>query len=302
MELRHLRYFVAIAEERGFTRAAERLWVTQSGLSQQILTLERELGVKLFERLSRGVELTDAGTIFLERARDALRAAEAANSVGRDIRAGLFGSIKLGVASGARWRWTSAVLQQLARECDGLELSVLEGYGGAVWNELRAGRLDAVIAPAGYASADLQRVSLGAEPWMVVISRSHDLAARSGPLSAADLEGQLIALTTHRDGAEYDRAVAGVLDRLDVRAQFIRAVPTPGLPGAVTNETALVLTTGPEVSHADAVVRSLPSAPPLEFVLLWRGQAISPAVTQLIRIAADYGIPDAPSPILTIAA
>ena len=230
MELRHLRYFVAIAEERGFTRAGGRLWVTQSGLSQQILTLERELGVKLFERLSRGVELTDAGTIFLERARDALLAAEAANAVGRDIRAGLFGSIKLGVASGARWRWTPAVLQQLARRVDGLELSVLEGYGGAVSDELRTGRLDAVIAPAGYASADLQRLSLGAEPWMVVISRSHDLAARSGPLSAADLEGQLIALTTHRDGAEYDRAVASILDWLDVRARFIRAVPTPGLP------------------------------------------------------------------------
>lgn len=302
MELRHLRYFVAIAEERGFTRAAERLWVTQSGLSQQILALERELGVKLFERLSRGVELTDAGTIFLERAQVALRAAEAANAVGRDIGAGVVGSIKLGVASGTRWRWTSAVLQQLANECDRLELSVLEGYGGAVWNELRNGRLDAVIAPAGYASADLQRLSLGVEPWMVVMSRSHHLAARSGPLSAADLEGQLIALTTHRDGAEYDRAVAGVLGRLGVSARFTRAVPAPGLPAAVTNETALVLTTGPEVSHADAIVRSLPCDRPLEFALLWRKQTISPAVTELIRIAGDYEIPEAPSPILTIAA
>jgi DNA-binding transcriptional LysR family regulator len=302
MELRHLRYFVAIAEERGFTRAAERLWVTQSGLSQQILALERELGVKLFERLSRGVELTDAGTIFLERARVALLAAEAANAVGRDIGAGVVGSIKLGVASGPRWRWTPAVMQQLATECDGLELSVLEGYGGALWNELRAGRLDAVIAPAGYASADLQRLSLGVEAWMVVMSRSHDLAAKSAPLSAADLEGQLIAVTAHRDGAEYDRAVADVLDRLGVSARFIRAAPSPGLPGAVTNEAALVLTTGAEVSQAHAVVRLLPCDQPLEFVLLWRGQAISPAVTQLIRIAADYAIPDAPSPILTIAA
>ena len=69
MELRHLRYFVAIAEERSFTAAAERLWVAQPGLSTQIRRLETELGVRLFERHARGVDLTEAGALFLERAR-----------------------------------------------------------------------------------------------------------------------------------------------------------------------------------------------------------------------------------------
>ena len=78
MELRHLRYFVAIAEERSFTRAAERLWVAQPGLSTQIRRLESELGVQLFERHTRGVDLTDAGELFLERARTALAAADIA--------------------------------------------------------------------------------------------------------------------------------------------------------------------------------------------------------------------------------
>jgi DNA-binding transcriptional LysR family regulator len=82
MELRHLRYFVTIAEERSFTRAAERLWVAQPGLSTQMRRLEAELGVQLLERHSRGVELTPAGELFLERARVALAAAETAAATG----------------------------------------------------------------------------------------------------------------------------------------------------------------------------------------------------------------------------
>jgi DNA-binding transcriptional LysR family regulator len=74
-ELRHLRYFVAIAEDRSFTRAAERLWVAQPGLSSQIRRLETKLGITLFMRHTRGVDLTDAGELFLERARTVLAAA-----------------------------------------------------------------------------------------------------------------------------------------------------------------------------------------------------------------------------------
>ena len=102
MELRHLRYFVAIAEERSFTGAAERLWVAQPGLSTQMRRLEAELGVKLFVRHTRGVDLTQAGELFLERARIALAAAETAGATGRDLEAGVIGSVRLGVAAWGR--------------------------------------------------------------------------------------------------------------------------------------------------------------------------------------------------------
>src|SRR5262245_39336873 len=103
MELRHLRYFVAIAEEGSFTRAAGRLWVAQPGLSTQIRRLESELGAQLFERHTRGVDLTAAGELFLDRARTALAAAEVARCTGHDLESGLAGSIRLGFATGAPW-------------------------------------------------------------------------------------------------------------------------------------------------------------------------------------------------------
>src|ERR1700754_1881405 len=103
MELRHLRYFVAIAEERIFPRASERLWVAQPSLSAQIRRLEAELGVRLFERHTRGVDLTAAGELFLDRARVAIAAADLAAATGRDLETGVIGRVRLGLASGARW-------------------------------------------------------------------------------------------------------------------------------------------------------------------------------------------------------
>src|SRR3954469_24404283 len=96
MELRHLRYFVTVAEERSITRAAEQLWIAQPGLSTQIRRLEAELGLQLLNRHTRGVELTPAGEVFLERARATLAAAEVASSTGADLAAGLLGAARLG--------------------------------------------------------------------------------------------------------------------------------------------------------------------------------------------------------------
>ena len=213
MELRHLRYFVAIAEERSITRAAERLWVAQPGLSTQIRRLEAELGVRLFERHTRGVDLTQAGALFLERARAALVAADAASATGRDLEAGLIGSVRLGISGGARWRPSADLLQRFSCERPGVELTVLEGYGGTLWRDLRDGRLDALVAPTGHASPDLRTLDLGSEEWVLLVGKGHPLAG-IGPVTAEDLHGQRIATTGHRDGAVFDKAVADLLDEL----------------------------------------------------------------------------------------
>ncbi|HEX5700393.1 MAG TPA: LysR family transcriptional regulator, partial [Rubrobacter sp.] len=96
MELRQLRYFVAVAEERHFGRAAQRLHMSQPPLSMQIKALERELGIGLLERTSRRVALTDAGRAFLERARTILGAVEEAREVARGAEQGTQGRLEVG--------------------------------------------------------------------------------------------------------------------------------------------------------------------------------------------------------------
>ena len=148
MELRHLRYFVAVAEERSFTGAAERLWIAQPGLSTQMRRLEAELGVQLVERHSRGIDLTQAGELFLERARVALAAADVAAATGRDLEAGVIGSVRLGVASGPLApdvRLPGAVQPRAARRRAHHPARLRR----ELWRELRDGRLDALLAPRG---------------------------------------------------------------------------------------------------------------------------------------------------------
>jgi DNA-binding transcriptional LysR family regulator len=285
MELRHLRSFVAIAEERSFTRAAERLWVAQPGLSTQIRRLEAELGVKLFERHTRGVDMTQAGELLLERARVALAAAETAGATGRDLEAGVVGRVRLGIASEARWRAAPDLLQRFSRERPGVELTVLEAYGGTLWRDLRDRRLDVLMAPTGHASADLRALELGSESWVVLVGTGHRLAG-IGPVAAEELEGERIAVTGHRDGAPFDRAVADLVDTLGVAAELVPGAPGPALYATVAASEVLALTTAPDALPDGVIARRVDPRRTLAFELLSRDETPSPAMAGFIDLVA----------------
>jgi DNA-binding transcriptional LysR family regulator len=292
MELRHLRYFIAIAEERSFTRAAERLWVAQPGLSTQIRRLESELGVQLLERHTRGVDLTEAGELFLERARLALAAADVARSTGHDIEAGLVGGIRLGVAMGVAWPGAPEFLYRFGRERPAVELTVVESQGGALLRDLRDGRLDAVIAPAEFGSADLHRLRLGREPWLVLAGPGHRLAGRES-VTPVELEGERFVINGHRDSGAYDALVADTLEAMGVTPVLERGGPGPALLGPVASGEALALTTAPEMAVGDITVRSLNPVRRVDFALLWDEE--TPALGHLIRSARTLAVPSRPA-------
>jgi DNA-binding transcriptional LysR family regulator len=285
MELRHLRYFIAIAEERSFTAAAERLWIAQPGLSTQMRRLEAELGVQLFERHPRGVELTQAGEVFFERARVAVSAADVALATGRDFEAGVIGRLRLGLAAEARWPFTSELLVRFGRQNPGVELTVVEAYGGTLWRDLRAGRLDALVAPTGHGSADLRTLELGRADWVVLVGTGHPLAG-IGAADAEDLQGERVVVTGHRDGAVLDRTVADLLTNLDVEAQLVSGAQGPARHAAIANNEAVALTTAPDPVPSGVIVRRLEPRRTLAFELLWRDEVKSPALSELISLAA----------------
>jgi DNA-binding transcriptional LysR family regulator len=284
MELRHLRYFVAVAEEQSFTRAAERLWIAQPGLSTQIRRLEEELGVKLLTRHTRGVDLTEAGKVFLDRARTAIAAADEARATGSDVEAGLVGSIRLGVATGASWSQLERLLDTFAENHPDVEVTVVESHGGTLLRDLRDGRLDALIAPSLYGSPELNRVELGHEPWAVLVGHAHRLA-QEGPVTADELGGEPIIVTGHRDGAGYDRAVAQTLTDLGLNVELRRGGPGPALFRSVPGGSALGLSTAATIASGEVIARPLEPARELDFELLWPDETPAPALAEFVRAA-----------------
>jgi DNA-binding transcriptional LysR family regulator len=156
-----------------------------------------------------------------------------------------------------------------------------------------------MIAPSEIGSAELCRVRLGREPWLVVAGPGHSLAG-TGPIAAAELEGQRFVVTGHRDGAGYDRLVADTLGALGITAALDRVGPGPAMLAAVAAGNALVLTTAPEMAIGGTATRRIQPTRRVEFALLWRDETGTPALDELIRSAEAHA--GAPGPMLAAVA
>lgn len=179
MELRHLRYFVAVAEELHFGRAAQRLHVAQPPLSQQIRALEEELQLRLFHRTSRRVELTAEGRVFLEHARGVLaqteRAAEMARAAGR----GEAGRIAIGFVASAVYSFVPAILREFRQGRPRVELYCSEMRSVNQLQALQQHELDVGFLRSQVREPGLETIQLWREPFVVVMPVEHPLAGEA---------------------------------------------------------------------------------------------------------------------------
>jgi DNA-binding transcriptional LysR family regulator len=192
MELRHLRYFIAVAEELSFTKAAKRLKMAQPPLSRQIRSLEKEIGVQLFERRSGKTFLSEAGGRFLDAVRAVLEQADFAVGVARQTKNGELGTIRVGFGKGLG-DVVSVVINQHMRVFPKIEIDVRDVLSGQQSAALLGRKIDVGFSHGLPDSLELASAKLFKERLSVVVARSNPLASRKY-LRLKDLKKETLLL------------------------------------------------------------------------------------------------------------
>jgi DNA-binding transcriptional LysR family regulator len=211
VELRDLRYFVAVADELHFGRAAQRLFISQPALSQQIRRLEAELGLTLLERNRRGVRLTAEGTAFLVEATATVLQADRALEVARTLAEGSSGQLRLSHLRTMPRGLPERIVSEYQRRYPGVELIPESGSTEQNVVRLRDGLLDLafVLAPLEDAP-ELECVEITAEPFVVAMPSGHPLSRRRRLRREALLGVPLVYFPRHNSPAFYDSSLAQV--------------------------------------------------------------------------------------------
>ena len=287
MELRHLRYFVTVAEELHFGRAAEKLFIAQPPLSQQIQQLERELGVSLFLRTSRRVSLTPAGEAFLLGARQVLAGAEQAVSAARRAARGETGWLGIGFAASATYDLLPAVLHDFRAQFPDVELSLMELNAAEQSAALRDKTIHVGFARP-YAEED--GVVVGAvlrEPFLVALPQAHPLAVRDA-LALADLAPEPFVSFPEHPAPSYAQSVRRVCEEAGFTpriAQEVREMQTALSLVAAGIGVALLPASVQNVHRAGVIYRPLSEpAPRTELAVVSRQADPSPVLQNFLAI------------------
>jgi DNA-binding transcriptional LysR family regulator len=234
MELRHLRYFVAVAEELNFTRAAGRLHLAQPALSSQIKDLEDELQTALFQRGRRGVQLTAAGKAFYARARFILEQATQAANEARNAAGLCTGTLVLGFPSGLHLNHLASAIQAFRREYPKVQLDYFHGLTAQQLKALREGRIDVAFVSLPAAVDGLNHRLIWRVPFKVVLPRHHRLA-RKTTFELTDLRTEDLVFCTRESRPEFYDEFIRHCANLKFRPRIVKEVG-----GYPTNILALI--------------------------------------------------------------
>ncbi len=281
MELRHLRYFVAVAEELNFRRAAEKLRIAQPPLSAQIRTLEHELGVRLFERTTRSVRMTHAGRVFLEEARGVLSASAQAEQRAREAGQGLTGTLRIGMIAPVANAWLAGILRGFRKQFPGVQLSLFDLTSAEQLRLLCSRELDAGLLRPPVEFPELDYKFVGETRQVLAAPVGHRLA-RKQSLEWPDFhDEELVLMHPNVQHGFYDAffaqcARAGAKPR---PVQYVNDIQTKlwliSAGFGIAPTTAQLA----QRKRPGLVFRALPPGlPPVQTVLAWRRADSSPVL------------------------
>lgn len=224
MDLRSLNYFSVVAEELNFTRAAQRLNMSQPPLSNQIKALEEELGTPLFIRGSRGLQLTEAGKLLYRRAAQLLDLAERTREEVASLAMGLSGTICLGSVAGLAPFLAAEWLAGFREEYPLVRFEIVNGSSDDIIDQILRGFIELGIIAAPYDNEHLEGIPVGDEPWCAILSDQHPLAEQpEDPLPLKALGGQPLIVPHRRSRID------------EIRSWFRQAGAEPTIIGEHSN-------------------------------------------------------------------
>lgn len=290
MELRHLMYFIAVAEERHFGNAARRLRIAQPPLSQQIKAFEAQLGVTLFERTTRSVSLTPAGEFLLERARLLVSEAQTLQDDVRRVHAGAQGILRLGSTGSAAYQVLPRLLREVRRHLPGLELQIRgEILNPEIIQDLLTHRLDVALLRLPAAPAGLKITVIQSDQLHVAIPEDHPLA-ETEQVEPGALRNELMV------SYPSDSAVAAVTAEVCRSAGFEPQVmqivsETSTLVSLVAGGGCVAVVPEPvsALGTMGVVFRPLVNAPTVDLAVAWRSEDTRPLLHALVELICAHG-------------
>jgi DNA-binding transcriptional LysR family regulator len=258
MELRHLKYFVAVADELHFRRAAERLHVAQPAVSEQVRKLEQELGVRLFDRTQRSVSLTSAGSAMLEEARGVLRQAEAAMHAARAARDNATMRLRIGYLPDTVPAAVTRALRQLASGASRIDIRLHAGPAQRLHEDLLAARLDAIVTSLPAPAGGMRVTSLGPQRAIAALPAGHAQAAGGGIVLEWITRERLLVLP-HAANPAFRNAVVAMTRNAGLSPTFLEVADIDQALLAVSAGAGIALL--PEAAgerHVASGIRFLP--------------------------------------------